>query len=348
MRDAIRQAITARYQSWLYRRIPPTRSVTLDQRRIFIFPTKVGGSFLALLLLMLIAAINYQNNMSFALVFFLASVFVVTILHTFANLSGLTVTAVAAPPVFAGEQAEFELSLSRHGSKDYYDIELFWPASERSSITLTDNTEQRLRLHLATEHRGLLRPERLHLESYYPLGIIRAWTLLALDIEALVYPRPLACELAGVSAEAGEEGAVSAAVGSDDFYQFKAYQPGDPLKHVVWKAYAKGQPLQTKQFAAYQEQRLWLDWQFFSGDTEQRLSNICYWVLKLHERGDDYGLVIPGTRIAVQHGQLHRDTVLRALALYQIDSAPSDQGPLDQASSNQRTLNQSDVTGTPQ
>ena len=45
---------------------------------------------------MLITAINYQNNMSFALTFLLATLFVVGVLHTYANLSGLTILVDAA------------------------------------------------------------------------------------------------------------------------------------------------------------------------------------------------------------------------------------------------------------
>jgi hypothetical protein len=36
---------------------------------------------------MLVAAINYQNNMAFALTFLLANLFVVAVLHSYANLS---------------------------------------------------------------------------------------------------------------------------------------------------------------------------------------------------------------------------------------------------------------------
>src|SRR5690606_27975345 len=61
----------ARWQRWLARRIPRARAVTLDQRRIFIFPTPAGLAFLGLLALLLLVAINYQNNLAFALVFFL-------------------------------------------------------------------------------------------------------------------------------------------------------------------------------------------------------------------------------------------------------------------------------------
>ena len=53
---------------------------------------------------MLIAAINYQNNMSYALTFLLANLFLVAVLHSYANL---TISAVGAQDVFAGQRCAF-------------------------------------------------------------------------------------------------------------------------------------------------------------------------------------------------------------------------------------------------
>ena len=42
-----------RWREWINRRIPPARQVTLDQRRIFIFPSRTGLFFMLVMLLML-------------------------------------------------------------------------------------------------------------------------------------------------------------------------------------------------------------------------------------------------------------------------------------------------------
>ncbi len=318
MLSAVKQHIKQRFQRWLDRRIPVTRSVTLDQKRIFIFPSRPGRWFIVLLLVMLVAAINYQNNMAFALVFLLSSVFIITILHTFANLSGLTVTALRAAPVFVGDNAELPLQITRQGKKDYFDLEISWPDSEVRSITLSEHGDQNLSLHLPMSQRGLFKPGRLLIETFYPVGLLRAWTWLALDLEVIVYPRPLRCKMGSFSSSKSgdDDGEVIANKGSDDFYQFQPYRPGDSLKHAFWKSYAKGQDLQTKEFAAYREQSLWLQWDDFSGDEEQRLSKLCYWVLTLEKKNDEYGLRLPGVEIAPHHGEVHQAEVLKALALY--------------------------------
>lgn len=318
MFDSLTDYLQMRYRRWINRRLPIVKSITLDQRRIFIFPSKPGLWFLLLLLVMLIAAINYQNNMAFALVFLLGSVFVVTVLHTFANLSGLTITALKSESVFAGDSASIALSIAGLPGKDYFDVMARWPESEVSSVSLRDSSEQLVNLHLPMRKRGLFLPERLLVETFYPFGLLRAWTWLALDIEIIVYPKPLKCELQRVASEDQKnDGEIIPVAGSDDFYEFKQYKPGDSLKHVHWKGYAKQQDMQTKHFASYRESQLWLDWDQFDGDIEQRLSKVCYWVLKLEKTDENYGLRLPGIVVEPSHGVLHQAGILKELALFQ-------------------------------
>lgn len=318
--SAVPAWLQQRYQAWIDHRLPPQREITLDQRRVFIFPSRQGLVFLLVLLIMLLAAINYENNMIFALVFLLLSVFVVGILHTFANLAGLTLRAVRAQPAFVGDSVEFEVQVSRQGRRDYYDVQLTLPDGESQTVSLVDASDVSVALHLRAEQRGWLEPGRLRVETFYPLGWLRCWTLLAMDMRALVYPRPLRCTFVGSGVSDSEDGDVQPIPGSDDFYEFRAYQAGDSLRHVFWKNYAKGQPLQTKRFAAYRERQLWLDWQDFTGHIETRLSGICYWALQLEKQGECYGLRLPAIEIAPGQGAAHLQRVLRALALFKAPS----------------------------
>ncbi|HET8711254.1 MAG TPA: DUF58 domain-containing protein [Spongiibacteraceae bacterium] len=306
-----------RLDSWLTKRIPTARSVTLDQRRIFIFPSRAGLAFLLVLAVMLIAAINYQNNMAFALVFFLFSLFIVAILHTFSNLSGLRIEALRGYPTFAGESAEFEVRLGRTRERAHHAIELAWPGQPMAKLSLLDAQAATVKLFYRADRRGLLRPRRLLVQTYYPLGLLRAWTWIDLDIMALVYPRPLAGPR-----PLSEEGEVDSGnrvlkKGSDDFYGFRPYRSGDNLRHVLWRAYAKGQPLQAKQFAETYVQSHWLDYDACDGDREKRLSVLCYWVLESERKGDVFGLRLPGVTLEQDSGAEQRERALRQLALFQ-------------------------------
>jgi len=315
--STIKSRLRKRFQRWVTRRIPPARSVTLDQKRIFIFPSRAGFFFAACLFVMLIAAINYQNNMSFALTFLLATLFIIAVLHTFANLSGLTIHAVHAQPAFPGHQSEFEILLEKTKKQEHYALLLKWQESTEVLVNLVDEDSKRLSLHTAVGRRGWYNPGRLLVESTYPLGLLRCWTWIDLDLHALVYPRPVACApLPGLATDRPDGSAVQV-LGSDDFYGFQDYQLGDSLKHVHWKGLAKGQSLQTKQYGAYADSSVWLDWDALAGvGTELRLSHLCFWALEYDSQNTEYGLRLPGITIAPGVGAKHKLNVLKYLALH--------------------------------
>jgi uncharacterized protein (DUF58 family) len=145
--------------------------------------------------------------------------------------------------------------------------------------------------------------------------------MINLNLSCLVYPRPVAFSMEQFDSGGGggEESALMQE-GSEDFYGFRDYVPGDPLRQVAWKNVARGQGMQLKQFVDYVDSRVWLDWDMFYGfSVEERLSRLCYGVLKLTREKQSFGLKMPGVEIPPDSGAAHRDKLLRCLALYGIE-----------------------------
>ena len=72
-------------------------------------PARAGLAFTIALLVMLLASINYNLSLGYALVFTLAGSAAASILHAFRNLYDLTLRPGRCEPVFAGETAAFRL-----------------------------------------------------------------------------------------------------------------------------------------------------------------------------------------------------------------------------------------------
>ena len=318
----IRERLRQRFQQWVNRRIPPAREVTLDQRRIFIFPSGVGLFFGVCLLVMLMTAINFQNNLSYGLTFLLVTLFIVAILHTYANLSGLTIRALRAQHAFSGQQSQFDLTITRGRKRDHYALHVMWPDSSEALVNIVSEDSVSVNLHMAVGKRGWFTPGRLLLESTYPLGLLRCWTWVDLDVHALVYPRPEACPEPGGLQSDTPDGAAEPVPGQDDFYGIREYQRGDSLRHIHWKSVAKGQGMQSRLYTAYADRSVWLDFDSLPArGVEQRLSNLCYWALQYESRGDEYGLRLPGVTIEPGIGPRHQEEVLKALALFGTEGA---------------------------
>lgn len=317
MAGKIKAFYRSRFEAWLEKRSPACSEVFLNQRRIFIIPSRAGGAYLLMLFGLLLLAINYQNNLIFALTFWLFSIFLVAILHTFGNLSGITLRAGAAEPVFAGQPAAFHLHLDP-GQRDRHRLHLgFADQTEVSCSVRSDSGGANAILKFPTTKRGAMRPGRMTITTRYPLGILRCWGAPKLDWHCLVYPQPKSLRPLVNSAAEGEGSIPNVEHDSDEFSGFQRYQQGQPPRRIFWKAYAKGQGLQSKQYEQSQADELILDWDELDGlGVEDRLSTLCAWALDCNTRGLSFGLNIPGVKIAAASGGDQLSRVLRALALY--------------------------------
>lgn len=309
--------IRARWRRWLDQRIPTTRHAVLDQRRLFIFPNGMGFGYLLTAFLLFIAGINYDNSLILNFSFFLGSLFVVAILQTFSNLSGLVIDAGTTEPAFAGTEAKFNLLLSKSRKKNHYAINLAWHDFQAESNNLVEQEKIQVQMLLPTTRRGVFRPDRLRITSVYPLGLIRAWSWLSLDMECLVYPKPIPCELMVDANARHSEGTVVIPEGKDDFEGLRPYQQTDALSTVDWKAYARVGQLYSKRFHGLQSEARWLTWDTMPTlNAELKLSHLCYWVMEYSRKNLVFGLQLPGTRIAPDSGLEHQRRCLEALARY--------------------------------
>ncbi|TNF01791.1 MAG: DUF58 domain-containing protein [Gammaproteobacteria bacterium] len=319
MKAMIRNLYRQRFFRWLERRLPAAAEVTLNRRSLFIFPSSTGFAFFLLIVLCWLAATNYENNLVFAVTCLLVAIFVVSILQSFANLAGITVSCVRVTPGFAGQSLTLELLLKQQGKRYRGAIQCQFPHGDMTTVSLADSSQCRLKLTVPAAHRGLYNPGRLRVESRYPVGLLRAWSHIDLDISALVYPAPIFSEEVPVGVHCGDDGALQGVEGGDDFLGLQTYRPGDSLKHVAWKHYAREQGLHTKHYGDNFDQQLWLDWDQFPGlDREARLSRLCGMLLRVATTDQPYGLRLPGLVIEPDRGESHRQHLLAELALFDV------------------------------
>ncbi len=285
-------------------------------RKIYILPTRYGAMFGVLLITLLIASINYANNPAFILTFLLTGIFLQAIFHTWYNLLDLRLHGLHAEPVFAGETTFFHFQLRDTGGRARHALQLGFANQESMLADCPAGSRTEVRVPFQTRRRGRLRPGRLTVETRFPLGLLRAWCYLDTDMEAIIWPRPLAgypdqAEPAYKGSSDGDRG-----MGTDDFVGHRGYRPGDPLGHVHWKALAGEKGLLVKQFGGDRVNRLWLDFDALKEtNTEIRLGMLAGAVQTLASQPVHYGLRLPDRKIAPDRGEAHRRKCLDSLAL---------------------------------
>jgi uncharacterized protein (DUF58 family) len=326
---ALRRKLAERFAAWALRAHPPEPvPVLLNQRRVYVLPTRGGLLYAASLIVMLIGAINYNLSLGYGLVFLLAGLGVVAILHTFRNLAGISITVGAPAPVFAGDTARFPLILHNPPNTNLRERRLLrlslpdQPALATISADVPLQGSTRALLPLPAPHRGWLTMPRVTIETVWPLGLVRTWSYTAPALTCLVYPRPADAVPPAPSFAGMQGGRLPSDTGDEDFAGLRRHQPSDPPHHVAWKTAARqgaDAPLQTKQFAGTAAQALWFDWAMLPSamDIETRLSVLARWVLDAEDAGLSWGLRLPGSEIPQAHGPAHTHAGLKALALYE-------------------------------
>lgn len=300
--------------------------IQLHRRRVFIIPTRAGLAFGAMLVILFIGSINYNLSLGFALTFLLGSCALVDMLLTYRNLAYLYLAPGRVRPVFAGEEAQFEVHLTNRSKRDRYAIWLGFTAKNLPRVAqAADLPAQATRTRIlgtVAFRRGILAAPRIKIQTRFPLGLLRAWSYWQPAMQVLVYPKPEpaapALPLAGAAMEPGNGSA-----GHDDFAGIRAYQSGDSAKQLAWRQIARmdtrhDAPLISKHFAGGASGELVLDFSLLpaSLDIETRLSRMTRWVLEAEAQRIPYAFRLGTMAFAAALGPSHQAACLQELALY--------------------------------
>ena len=310
----------------------PSDSVELDRKRIYILPTNQGIVFSVLLLTMLLGSINYNNSMAFILTFLLCSMFFVSMLHTYRNLAGLVISAARPEPVFAGENALFPVNIVSSESKIRPSIYItshpknrgFWkflPSKNKSiMVNIKNDKSRRTMVPVFCNNRGLIPLDRIMIYTFFPLGLFRAWSYINIDQYCIVYPKPEGTRTLPVTSTENAVGYFGSNDGSDDFAGFRSYRPGDSIRKIAWKTLAREQRLLIKKFSGNAVNEVILQWDNVINldSIEQRLSQLCQWVLEADKKNIVYSLIVPDKTIKAGTGHAHQRQCLECLARFGI------------------------------
>ncbi|MCU6432689.1 DUF58 domain-containing protein [Undibacterium sp. Jales W-56] len=305
---------------------PESGEVLLRQRRVFTLPSKAGWMFVLLMMVLFVASTNYNLSLGFALTFVLTACGMINAYFAFLNLAYLHLSAGSAQPVFAGEDAQFVLHLINRRKRDRYAIWIgfSYQGGTDHAVDIASQNRTTVTLSSPTTNRGYMPIPRVRLQTWFPLGLLRAWSTWLPDAQVLVYPRP---ELnapplpqQGVDKNDGQGHA-----GDEDFSGVRAYQTGDAMKHLAWKQIARLDPesggqLVTKQFSGGSASDVILDFASLPSfmELELKLARMTSWVLEADASAIPYGFRLGDIDYPVATGQAHRLDCLRALALHDI------------------------------
>ncbi len=291
--------------------------------KIRIRPNKIGFGFIALSIAMLLAAINYGNNLVFFISFLLLALMGNSAWQTRRHLKSCQIQPLSPPPRFDGEAGAWPVQIESSLNNPSIHIQAINQNGEAEPLTLnlTAGRTERVELPLPPMPRGRYATPDVVLSTRYPIGLWTAETRWAsLPHWQWVYPKPVgeAPLPANVLPAHAENADVSLQSGDDQFDHLRTYVPGDALSRIAFKHYARSGQLVTQHWHSSEaiHDEIILDYSQLSGNTEMRLQQLTRWILSLAADHRAFTLKLPGE--SDRHGadSTHVTHCLEALTLF--------------------------------
>src|SRR4051812_15310830 len=172
--------VRGRWRAWWDTRLQPRESQTLNQRNIYIVPSRAGLAFGLTLLLLLVVSINYQLSLGFALTFLLAGSAAASMQMTHGSLRGLTLHLKPLVPAFDGDAAVLEMVVTNPGRARLgmgFGLDLGKRPLPLAYAVIAAQGQTSVHLGWLAPGRGLHGLPLVRVESRYPFGLFRAWTI---------------------------------------------------------------------------------------------------------------------------------------------------------------------------
>ena len=295
------------------------------QKRLCMRLAPSGWGFFALIGCGFLLSINFSNNLIFAMTFLLIGVALVGWYFTRVNLSGVVPADWQVESVFAGQMAVYRLQAENRSGQDRYGLRVAAKGAEsEGEHLLVQGGRVEMVLRRSAQKRGTLPRSAATIRSAFPLGLFEARLSAGELPQCLVYPKPVGAQ---PLPEHQPNRSAHQLKESGAYTDMRRYAPGDPLSRISWRALARFDKLYTKEFDGAQGQSaLWLRWDdLWVSAVEDRLSQLSRWVLDAHRLGREYGLELPGTRLAPSSEEKHLRACLKALALYGLGETNKEQ-----------------------
>jgi uncharacterized protein (DUF58 family) len=288
----------------------------LGLRNLYILPTGFGTLWLAGAGLLQVVGIQTQRNGPLLLSFLMLALMLLALHLTHFNLQGLELSCGSPRPGFADEPLLYPVQLQSTCRREAVVLHLEGqPAT--APLRLRAGSSQ-LGLSWRCSRRGHQPPGTLVIQSRAPLGLFVCWSRWRPAGLQVVYPArrqgPVGLAPGPAERQLSRSQESSGREGSEHWRDLRPHRPEDSQTRLAWKALAQGRGRLTKVFddPGTTTPRLTP-----AGGIprEQALQHLSDAVWRHSQRGDCFGLELPGTHIAPGRGREHRDRCLLALAL---------------------------------
>jgi len=288
----------------------------------YLIPTSAGVYFLFTNVMILFIGLVYNNNSILLIGFILFTIFLISMIYTHFNLSGIVVDNCEFISGFVGEHQGLKYTIDNQVNAKRHALNLaLGKGFEIPKIFMREVAEkqyQKSEKTFSLLKRGKYNFLKIKVFTTYPFGLFYAWVIFDTDITGYVYP-----ELKGqnlhekLKTSLREVDVTGQKDDLGEFREHKKYSVGESLKKIDWKIYAKRDSLMSK---VYAENEIFT-WTFSYAslmhlDEEEKISQLTKWVVECFALNQRWQLKLPGFSPVINRGDDFYFSCLQALATF--------------------------------
>lgn len=215
--------------------------------------TREGKRFLLATALLGVAAYNTGNNLIYLILALMLSIIFIAAGSLYLNLRGLSVSARLAGPVFAGQEADMEISVAnRKRHLPSYSLRVKLPEGMRGEVMVPRadaSSTARTYCPVQFERRGVFKWGDFTVESSFPFIFLNRKVRGSVSGTVTVYPRLIDVDRIDLSVGEGGMPRTLRPGRGEELLSLREFREGDDIKHISWKASAKTRRLMVREHA---------------------------------------------------------------------------------------------------
>jgi len=274
----------------------------IDKKNIYIFPTRFGFFYIAILFSIFLIGLTYTNNQTLIIAFWLLTVFIVQMLKTHRKISLLKDLNINIENGFANEQLRFSY---KNQESHKYEISLYSNTRVYKSTDVNDKT-------IFFFKRGSYSFNKIKFASRGTFDLFYCWKYLNFKKELYIYPEKLIFQKDHIFRKKNN----SQRNQDDEFQEYFPYNQNQPSRRIDWKVFAKTDQLLIKSFKAEELLLTQLSLNSVDGDIETKLQKLTFLINDYFRRCIQWSLEIEGEETKLSSDYEHYHQCLEMLARY--------------------------------
>src|SRR5260221_6127997 len=217
--------------------------------RVWALPNGRTLGLAAVLAAMCYAGASQGNGAAYLLCFVLTALAIVSLVHGWANLQGLSIAVESVAPVFAGDEVAVPVTITGRKGRSHFGIQISGPRGVPSVLrdAIAPGNSSRIEVYFPSPGRGHYRVIPLHLTSDYPLGFFTANQRVKVHHGFYVYPAPQGSAPFPTTLAATRQAREGLRREGDDFGGTRLWRAGGSPTSTDWEGAPRQPALLTQQ-----------------------------------------------------------------------------------------------------